>query len=153
MTPVCRCFGYRSKSWMTLLQAGAAQDLLADRLQAIFDARGDGRLDVRFRHTLRHDENQRLGPVPVRQERRADRGQAGDDDKRDHNPPFAPPRHARGDLRDDIVCRESRIAPLTNERQPARDADSDRLTIELRRQAERHLDAGVKPIPVIGGTA
>ena len=69
--------GYRLKSVMIALEPRAAQDLLADRLQPILDARRHGRLHVALGHPLRHDQDQRLRAVAVgqaacRSPRRAD---------------------------------------------------------------------------------
>ncbi len=42
------------------------RDLIADGRQPVFDSGGDRVPDVRFRHPLRHDRDQRLGLVPHR---------------------------------------------------------------------------------------
>ena len=47
-------------------EAGAAQDLLPDREEAIVDPRADRRADVTFRDALRDDENRRAGLVHSR---------------------------------------------------------------------------------------
>ena len=75
------------------LEPRAAQNLLADRLQPIFDARRDRRPDVALGHLLRHHEDDGLRPVPVRQivrhHDRADR----DQHKRQHDRPLAARRN------------------------------------------------------------
>ena len=49
------------------LETRAAQDLLLNRLQAVLDPGRDRRLHVALRNPLRHDQNQRVRPIQIRQ--------------------------------------------------------------------------------------
>ena len=70
-----------------LLEASAAQDLLIERCQAIFEANPYGRLHVALGDLLRHDENERLGAKPIRQApRHSDRCHRRQHERHQHQP-------------------------------------------------------------------
>ena len=85
-------------------EARAAENLLADRLQTILDARRDRRLHVGLGHALGHDQDQRLRPELVRQLRRHERRRSRDDDARQQHRPPAPAGDGKYLLRSDLFA-------------------------------------------------
>ena len=82
------------------LEARAAQNLLADRLETVLDSRRHGRPHVGFGHLLGHDEDDGLRTISVRQIVRDDHCRERDDHKRKHDRPLA----ARGDHDEILRC-------------------------------------------------
>ena len=107
-----RSFAIQVEVGDDLLEPRAAEDLLADRLQPILDARGHRRPDVALGHALRHDQDQRLGAVEVRQLVDDRRRHAANEQRRQHDQPLAPPRDLPQRRRTNTAYRGSLASPL-----------------------------------------
>jgi hypothetical protein len=75
------------------LETRAAQNLLDQGLEAIFDSRRDRRTDVALRNALRYDENHRLGAILVGQVVHPHRGCRRNDRKRQQQHPDSRPEN------------------------------------------------------------
>jgi hypothetical protein len=95
-----------------LLEARAAENLLADRLQAILDARRHRRLDVTLRHALRHHEDQALRTVQVRQIVNDHRSGRCDQHRRQDDQPLPSPGHFQQRVEGVLLIRDHEAPSL-----------------------------------------